>query len=387
MEEKLKLVSEYIDAHRDEIIADWKTVVNIESHTPDLEGVRAVAEKFKELFEGAGVDCQIAETGMCPSLVGIIGADRPGKPIIFSGHYDTVFKKGTFGDDPFRIEDGRAYGPGCLDMKGGIVIALYVIKALNSIGYEDTPIKIIFSGDEENAHDKSTGGDVIFEAAKGGLFAFNMETGNPRNALVVARKGCLRGYITITGVEAHAGNDFFAGRNAILEAAYKAVEIAKLTDLKTESTMNLGTIQGGTMPNCVAGSCSMVLDMRFWTAAEKDRMVDGVNQIVAKNFVDGTTATVEYKSYMPAFENTEGVRRFYAHVGKVAEKYGFDPIDEMRPGGASDASYITMAGTPVLCSFGVQVEWNHTTREYAIVESLFTRAKFISAVILENKAF
>lgn len=79
----------------------------------------------------------------------MIGADRPGTPVIFTGHFDTVFDPNTFGPNPFRIEDGKAYGPGVLDMKGGIIITLYVIKALEAAGYKDRPIRICFCGDEK----------------------------------------------------------------------------------------------------------------------------------------------------------------------------------------------------------------------------------------------
>ncbi len=79
---------------------------------------------------------------------------------------DTVFETGTFGENPFKIIEGKAYGPGVLDMKGGIIISLYVIKALNKIGYKERPIKIVFSGDEEIGHKDSTGADVILREAK-----------------------------------------------------------------------------------------------------------------------------------------------------------------------------------------------------------------------------
>ncbi len=99
---------------------------------------------------------------------------------------DTVFPTGTLGDKPFRIEDDNAYGPGVLDMKGGIIIFLYVIKALNRINYKERPIKIIYSGDEEIGHKNSKGAEIILNEARGGICAFNMETGLVDNHLCLS---------------------------------------------------------------------------------------------------------------------------------------------------------------------------------------------------------
>lgn len=384
MDDRLTEISAYIDAHRDEMLEDWKKVVNIESHSADLEGVKAVGKALLTMFTEAGLKCEFVDTGKNPTLTGIIGEDRPEAPILFTGHMDTVFKKGTFGDDPFRIRDGKAYGPGCLDMKGGIIMSLYIIKALNSIGFDEAPIKIVWSGDEENAHCESSGADVFFNEVKGGQMAFNMETGSIKNALVIARKGCIRCNVEITGVEAHAGNDFFAGRSAILEAANKCVAFAALCDKEKETTVNLGTINGGTMPNCVPGHCKVVLDCRFWTMAEKERLAREIRAIADHCYVEGTTATTEFLSFMPPFEEKEGTDRFYALCEKVAGEMGL-PCSAVKLGGSSDASWAAMNDVPVICSFGVQGEWNHTTREYAVVDSMTERSKYIAAIILQRE--
>ena len=193
-------ICDYLKEHHDEMIATWRDFVNTESWSKEPETVNIVAAKIKAEFEKAGMECRLED--MSPNgnaLVGIIGKDRPGKPIVFGGHYDTVFPKGTFGDNPFRIEDGKAYGPGALDMKGGITISLYVIKALEHIGWKENPIKIIYAGDEEIGHRGSKCGQLYLDESKGGLFGFNMETGLIDNALCIGRKGSLNANITVNG--------------------------------------------------------------------------------------------------------------------------------------------------------------------------------------------
>ena len=158
---------QFIDANTDNMVKDWKRLVEIETGSFDKEGLEEAAGTLKAMFEGIGFRCDLIDTGAAgKTLTGILGREREGKPILFSGHYDTVFPKGTLADNPFRIENGRAYGPGVLDMKGGIIIAYYVIKALNSLGFTERPIKILFAGDEEIAHENSTTAETLVEEAK-----------------------------------------------------------------------------------------------------------------------------------------------------------------------------------------------------------------------------
>jgi glutamate carboxypeptidase len=160
----LNEINGFIDSKKDEIIDLWKEIVNLESFTADKQSVNVVANRLKTEFVKEGFDVELIDVGLNGNtLVATLGLDRGKEPVIFSGHMDTVFK-----NNPFRIEGDRAYGPGALDMKGGIVIALYVIKALNSIGYDERPLKVILSGDEESGHEGSTGEKALLDAAKGG---------------------------------------------------------------------------------------------------------------------------------------------------------------------------------------------------------------------------
>ena len=139
----------YIDEIRDETIALYKEFVNRESWSKTPDKVRIFSDFLKGEMEKAGFECRYVPVGVnADTLVGVLGKDRPGKPILFCGHMDTVFPTGMHPENPFKIVDGKAYGPGVLDMKGGILIALTTVKALNKIGYADRPIKFCFSGDE-----------------------------------------------------------------------------------------------------------------------------------------------------------------------------------------------------------------------------------------------
>ena len=389
MEKYFSEVCAFIDSHRDAMLADWKELTNLEGKAAEVEKMTKVAEHLKAKFEETGMKVDLVNVGdaVAPAVVGVLGADRPGKPVMFGGHFDTVFAAGMFGENPFRIEDGKAYGPGALDMKGGIIMSLYVIKALNSVGYNERPIKVVWSSDEEPAHEHSSCGELYLKECAGGICAFNMETGRADNHLCIGRKASENAVIVVNGIESHAGNDFTAGRSAIAEMALKVNEIVALTDLEKGTTVNVGLIKGGTVPNAVPARCEITLNMRFSQASEITRVENALTEICSKSHIDGTSATLTFIKGMPLYETTEGVKSFHNFVNKVAKEYGFEEMPGEFLGGGSDASYITQAGTPCICSFGVRGEWNHTDREYAMVDTLFERTKLISAIILNLKNF
>ncbi len=383
-------IEAYVDEHRREMLDLWRDLVNLEGNSADLEGLRAVVHRLKAEFERTGMDCRLLPmTDKTQDyLSGVLGADRPGKPVLFCGHYDTILPRGKYGPDPFRVEDGLAKGPGVLDMKGGIVAALYVIKALNAVGYDQRPLKICFVSDEESCHEFNDGAGVAIMAdAAGCLCAFNMETGRINNDLCVGRSARVGFDVCVTGVAAHAGNDFTSGRSAVEEMCRKVLKLQALTDLSQGSTVNCGVIHGGTVANAVPGRCELNVDMRFLKQSELEKTVAAAQAICAETTVEGTSTVCSYRVAMPAFETIDGVMDLYALVRSVSEEYGYGSPGKIVLGGVSDASYLTMAGVPTLCSCGVRGENNHTDDEYAVVESLYERTKLLSAVCLHLDGF
>ena len=379
-------IEKYIEDHREEMLNTYKDVINLEGRSNELDKLELVVERFKKEFEAAGVKCQrLPQTDKTQDyLVGIWGEENPGQPILFSGHYDTIINSGAYGTDkPFHIEDGKAMGPGVLDMKAGIVITLYVIKALAAIGYKDRPVKICFVSDEESCHEfNPDAGQVIMDSAKGCLCAFNMETGRLNNDLCIGRSARVEFNVKVNGVSVHAGNDFARGRNAIAEMAHKIIDFEALTDLSKGNTVNCGVIKGGTVANAIPGSCELVVDLRFLKQDEMLKTIEAAKEICAKTYIDGTTTEYTYRIGMPAFETINGVMEFWNLCKDVSEAYGYGTPGKIVLGGVSDASYITLAGVPAICSFGIRGDFNHTLKEYSVLESLYERTKLIAAICL-----
>lgn len=374
---------QFIDAHREEMLALWQELVNMESGSQNKAGIDAVAAKIQKVLESAGAVTKIVEFEKAGNmLIGEIGAERAKPKALFMGHMDTVFSLGTVEKRPFTIKDGKAYGPGVLDMKGGIVIALYAMKALQAVGYNERPLKMILAGDEEIAHINSNSADVFLEEAKGAKAAFNCETGYEDNLLVTGRKGTLTFNIEVAGVAAHAGNEPEKGRNAILELAHKIIAIQNLNKNEIGTTFNVGVISGGTVHNAVPANAKIEVDVRYLDPNLLPEIRRQVKEICDVTYIEGTTTTVTDKIGIAPMKTTPEVNALFELITKTYAEMGLGTPYAKTLGGGSDSAYSVMAGVPTICSIGVKGGKNHTKDEYAVVETLFERAKLLAACVL-----
>lgn len=386
--EVLNRIEQYVDSHQDEMIEKYRELINLKDFWRDADAVSAVAVWLKKEFEDEGFLCELVdvapESGKL--LMGILGENRDKEAILFSGHMDTALASDLYPEEPFTVKDGNAYGPGVLDMKGGILISLYVVKALNSIGYNERPLKILFAPDEEGLHHFTNVADLIKENSKHCLFALNMETGLMDNGLAVGRKGRLGIDVFVKGRSAHAGAAFLDGISSIEEMAHKVLAFQSLTDIEKGTTVNTGVIKGGTIPNAVPAECMCQLDIRFKTVKELNRVKESVRQICEKNYVGGTSCTYTELNLFTPLETDHKIMALYDFMADVARKYNYPDTTPVQVGGCSDATFIQQAGTPVLCSCGVRGNWNHTLREFAVVSSLYDRVKWFTAAIVDAGA-
>lgn len=377
----------YIDDHRAEMIDMWRDFVDTRSDTLYREKTEAMAWKLAESLQAAGCSCEMTELGeRCgPGIVAWWGKENPGTPILFSGHYDTVTLEG---EHPFSMdEEGCAHGLGCLDMKGGIVMAIWVLKALQMLGWHERPVKLVFVGDEENGHQFGSAKEFLLEHTGGMAAAFNMETGLVSNEICVGRKGTGQAALTVYGVAAHSGNNYTDGRSAVTEMAHKILELEALTDLAANTTVAVTMLKGGTTMNSIPPICTATVDLRFGSVGEHDRVLREMEHICAHTTVPGTTAEFQYKEFMRPFDITPAGKALAGFVSMVSEDLGYGGMGQTFLGGGSDAAFIAAAGTPCICSIGVQGQFNHSDREYALVESLFRRTKLLTSCVLRLDEF
>lgn len=385
MEDKMMVLKagEYVDRHRTEMMELWERLVSTESGNSDKEGVDRVCGILEKELRDSGAETAVVQMEKKGNLLRAeFHPEREEAPILLIGHMDTVFARGTLEKNPFRVEDGKAHGPGILDMKAGLVMAVFILRALDACGYEKHPLRVVFAGDEENGHRESTAEEEIRNACKGCRAAFNFETGFLDDGLVVGRKGSCRVTVNVTGVAAHAGNDPERGRSAILEMAHKVIEIQKLNDYEHGLFVNVGLINGGTVVNAVPGNCGIQIDIRYEDRKRLDSTIRRIREIAAETHVPDTSAEVSMTKPSEVMEVSEANLQLFRHVEKAAELIGYGPLKTRKTGGWSDSCLAAACGVPVVCSMGVKGANNHSMEEYAVVDTLFSRTKLALAAII-----
>lgn len=382
--DKVEKIKEYIKSREEDMLELWGRFVNTHSGTLEPECVNEFGQLCITELEKLGAEWELkGEEGKAYTIVSILGKERKGKPILFSAHLDTVFRKGDFPKNPFKIEDGKAFGPGVIDDKGGIVMAIYIMKALEHIGYDERPIKFILSGDEELGHRFSKCEEIYMKEAENCSCAFNLEAGQEDNRLCIGRKGKIECRIQVNGVGAHAANLIERGKNAIVEMAHKIIALQELNNDKKGITVNVGTINGGIISNVVPANCTAEVDIRYKSRDDYEMIKEKITEICNSECIKDTETKASFVQSFPPFETTIADFELYEKASDISNRLGYGHVGGVTLNGGSDSAYISKAGIPVVCAFGVQGSRNHTKEEYAIVESLFKRTVWISSLILD----
>ena len=375
-----------IEKKEKEYLELLKALVCIESYTPDKQGVDAVGACLRKFAEARGFSVQIrpfekAGDGMLITM----NADAPLPPVVYTGHLDTVFPVGTF-PTLWREEDGKLFGPGVVDMKGGLVQGLLAMDALQETGWRERPVKFIIIPDEEFSESFSgeEGKDFIRDNAKGAAAAITLEANIP-GKVTVGRKGSIRYKVSVHGRAAHAGSAYADGISAIKEAAHKILDIEAPSD-PAQITYNCGVMQGGTSPNTVPGEATFLLYNRYWKLAQRQEIRDHVEGILKKSYIPGTKTDYEITGGRLPMDASEANYRLAAHIDAVSRRYGFGAMEPVLRASGSDASYTAMAGAPSVCSMGPQGGRAHSPEEFLYADSLVRQAKLLAAVTKELPA-
>ena len=370
-----------LETKHDKMVGFLEKLVNIDSGNDSPEGVAEVAHIVGNKLQEMNFAVEYLDyPGVCTHLL----ARKKGtgsKEVMIIGHMDTLFPLGTVAARPFTIKEDKAFGPGVLDMKGGITIALFALEALYESGWNDKNVTVFFAGDEEFAHPKTNAPELFEQYAKGKDAVFNMETASAGQAVLVGRKGNIHPELIVKGISAHAGADLDKGASAIVELAHKIIAVNSLTDFSRGLTFNVGVIKGGTVANAVADYASVVVDMRYLTVADGEYGLESLRKIAAQSVVPGTsTELANLRERFTPMEVTEGNLKLYEVVKEQGKKLGLD-IEKKVGGGSSDSGWTVRAGAPSLCSMGALGALNHSAREYIILSSLVERAKLLALSI------
>lgn len=373
-----------IDKLNDEYVGFWADVCNIESPTLDKAGVDAVGRYIIEKAEALGWEIEIDKQEKAGDAICItMNPEAKKAPVCLSGHMDTVHPAGTFGTPAVRIADGKIYGPGVTDCKGGIVSAFLAMHALKNRGYTERPVKLILQSDEELSSLPSKKGTVDFMArcAKGCAAFLN---GEPSTAsyseLTIKRKGIIRIVLEISGIAAHS-SICYKGASAVLEAAHKVIELERFAD-PDGLTSNCGIINGGQTANSVPDRCEITVDFRYSTENQREEAINAVKTAAENTHVEGTSCTWYIKSERCAMPLTENNVALVEKIQKIYADCGFGEVKGVFSNGGSDAGDMTVRGINAVDSIGTSGGRIHSTEEYGDLDSLAKSAKRQAAIIV-----
>ena len=374
-------ISAYTERRKKEAFQLLKQLVLQQSYSRNKSGVDAVGAMIAASLRESGMQLEvIPELEVGDQLVFRSPACKAGKPsILLLGHMDTVFPPDTT-FNWYREDVDKVFGPGVIDMKGGLVVAIFALNALASLGLlEKIPIVLICNSDEEIGSPAST--SLIKRLAAESLLAMVFECGGLAGELVTGRKG--RDGYTLK-VAGRAGHAAFAGpdkASAILELAHKTIALENLNDQQKKIVLNVGVIRGGIGPNTVADSARAEIDIRFLLTADGDDVAARVKEITENSTIPGTHAELQRTATRAPMEQTVRNRELFQLICREAEKSGLPCREELRSG-VSDANTIGLAGIPVIDGMGPIGDCDHSEREYMVKKSLLERTKLAAHSIV-----
>jgi len=373
----------YFDSCEADMFSLLEKLVLQESYTTDKEGVDRVGLLIRDSLRDCGMKLTTERQVDLGDHLVFSSAAALGKTpsVLLVGHMDTVFPP-EMGFDWYREDDVNAYGPGVIDMKGGLVVAIFAIKALSHTGLLDSiPITFICNSDEETGSLSSK--PLLRREAKKSLLALVFECGGPAGEMVTGRKGKSGHLITVTGQAGHAA---MAGKNkasSLLELAHKIIAIEALNTIsKHQLVVNVGLVKGGIGPNTVAEKSYAHVDCRFPTRAAGDYYDEQIKNIVENCTVAGTHAISEITSSRTVMESSTHNKKLLELFSEQAGYLNLAIGEELRSG-VSDANTLSGCEIPVLDGLGPIGEHDHSDKEYMVKDSLVSRAKLTAVSLLE----
>jgi glutamate carboxypeptidase len=374
-------VTQWLASQKGAMLALIEKAVNIDSGSYDKAGVDTVGSLFIDFFKEQGVLTSIERDERFGNAIHIRLDDKPTneRPIVLMGHRDTVFPKGEVARRPFHVEGNRAYGPGVVDMKSGLVLNAYVLAAFKRFGGAPAPLAGLITSDEEIASPYSR--SVIERVGREARCVLNSEPGRPSGNVVTSRKGGVFLAFEVTGKAAHSGGNFEKGISAIGELAHKIVAMHKLTDLKRGITVNVGLVKGGQSVNTTAPSAEGQIDLRYVKTEQRAEMLAALQKIIDTATVPGTSAQLQIKGeFLPVTATPQADELFHTYQAAAADA-GLRVEGEFS-GGCADSGFTAAVGCPTLCGVGPVGGNAHTPEEYLEIDTLVPRAQAMALAIL-----
>ena len=372
----------FCQQHEAEMLSLLRKMVEIESPSDDKAAVDRMGAFLAEAFERLGGKVtfypqEVAGNHLKAEFPAGASGPASGKPVLFLGHFDTVWPMGTLAKMPFRMEAGRAFGPGVYDMKAGIAMMMFALRALKEAGAAHRPVTILLDTDEEVG--STTGRPIVEATAKDCEAVLVLEPSQgPQGHLKTSRKGVGDITIRVRGRASHSGVDFEKGRSAIVELARQLLEVVKFTDLARGITVNPGVIQGGTRSNVIAAEAWAEVDLRIARIADAKELEKKFAAL--RPFDPDCSIELSGGINRPPMERTEGTVRLFGIAQEIAATMGWK-LEESSTGGGSDGNFTSALGIPTLDGLGALGEGAHAPHESVVIQEVSQRTALLTTLI------
>lgn len=370
----------YFKSCQGEMIQLLKNLVDLESPSSDKKAVDKCTSYAMDKFKKLGANVSRFPQEVIGDLYTVEypkkKTESEEEQILILTHLDTVWSVGKIKEMPFYLSEDKIYGPGVLDMKAGVVMAIYALKTINDLNIQPKrKISLFINSAEEIGSEASY--RIIKNLARKSAYVLCLEPALPGGALKVQRKGRLVIRLECRGKAAHAGNPEL-GINAIEEL------IGLLRRLKTQATqqitMNIGLISGGEKANIVADKAWAVLDIRFWKNAQKEKILNLLKKLKSRR--KGVRINYSLESVIPPMEKTEASEKLLTRARRIASSLDFK-LAAGKAGGGSDASIASSIGIPTLDGLGPEGDGIHAENEHLLLPSLIERTALLTQLLCQ----
>ncbi len=378
MAEENRQILNYLRQRTDAMVADLQRLIELESPTLSKPAVDKLGAALAAELRALGGDVEVIPKREVGDVLRARWNPGAGGVAILS-HMDTVWDVGTVAGRPTRIEGDRIYGVGAMDMKGGIVIALWALRALRELGlFPQQPITYLLNSDEETGSRHSSG-EIEAEALSHNVV---FVTEPPQDGKYkTARKGVSQYVITAKGRAAHSGADHARGINAIEEMAHQILAVQALTNYEIGTTANVGVITGGTRANVVPAEAQITINVRATSRVNQEAIHQQMMSLQPRH--PEAQLVIEGGVGVPPMERTPEIAALFQQAQALAAGMGIS-LDEGSTGGGSDGNKTAALGVPTLDGMGIVGDGGHAVNEYGEISSLPERAAIMAAMLRET---
>ncbi len=369
----------FLTTHLEQYIAELTTLSGMDSYSHDRKDVNHVVDWLEHRLSNLDfITERYVEIKTGDNLLAIRKGTGKGK-VLLVGHSDTVFPHGTTAQRPVTINGDTLLGPGTCDMKAGLLVGIYAVEALDSIGFTDyEEISFLIVSDEEI--DERYSIPLIRSSSRGKDAVLTLEAARANGDIVTARKGVRSFYVEAFGKAAHSGVEPEKGRSAILALAHQIIALHNLNDYPNGVSINVGVIEGGRARNIVADHASIKFEVRAYDYAHLNAVTAAALKLFEQP-IDDVSFKASYEDVHPPMPRTPAIETLEAVTKRLANELGFD-VKGASTGGAADAAFAADEGVPVLDGLGPIGGLDHGPDEYILKSSIVPRTALLARLMM-----